>query len=315
MREVVRSPIDAAAPASFSLLRVPFFLEPDYPRDEEFEETNRTRLHRKWGSEAGFLKQVRRRISPSSSISLVITMTRRIKSPPRDGDASAVCHSSSGLPSLSFSFSFSFSVSFSVSVSVSVSVSFTFSFSFSFSFSFLFSFSFSFSFSHSHSHVILTTLTLESQLPSVALTAQKKSHTLKERGRAAGIKHFDLDRIASSTFAAHRMVQHVTKTRGTDAAETLYADLNERHFEGGAKLNDRELLVACAARVGVGEDEARSFLAGDEVRDAEKSFLTSHLYFFERTRTRTRPESPLVTRLGECCVLQSVGGLEMACVV
>ena len=31
------------------MLRVPFFLEPDYDPSPEFEETNRTRLVRKWG--------------------------------------------------------------------------------------------------------------------------------------------------------------------------------------------------------------------------------------------------------------------------
>ena len=38
----------------FSVLRVPFFLEPDYDTDERFEETNRERLIRKWGGEAGW---------------------------------------------------------------------------------------------------------------------------------------------------------------------------------------------------------------------------------------------------------------------
>lgn len=133
----------------FSLLRVPFFLEPDYPRSEEFEETNRVRLHRKWGSEAGF-------------------------------------------------------------------------------------------------------------------EAQKKRHRLKERGHEVGIKHFDLDRIASSTFAAHRLIQYVTKQRGGSAAESLYADLNERHFEGGQKLNCQTMLIDAARRVGIGAEEARSFLDGDE---------------------------------------------------
>lgn len=149
MREVARAPARPEEPLSFSLLRVPFFLEPDYPHSEEFEETNRVRLHRKWGSEAGFLKQ-------------------------------------------------------------------------------------------------------------------KERHTLKERGQAVGIRHFDLDRIASSTFAAHRLVQYVTKTVGIDAAERLYADLNERHFEKGAKLNNREMLVGAAECVGVAAAEARSFLESDD---------------------------------------------------
>lgn len=37
--------------------------------------------------------------------------------------------------------------------------------------------------------------------------AQKQRHRLKERGLEVGIKHFNLDRIASSTFLSHRLVQ------------------------------------------------------------------------------------------------------------
>jgi predicted DsbA family dithiol-disulfide isomerase len=39
---------------------VPFFLEPDYPTDPSFEETNRVRLIRKWGGKAGWDAQKRR---------------------------------------------------------------------------------------------------------------------------------------------------------------------------------------------------------------------------------------------------------------
>lgn len=44
-------------PMGFTLLRVPFFLEPDYPTDPSFEETNRVRLIRKWGGKAGWERQ------------------------------------------------------------------------------------------------------------------------------------------------------------------------------------------------------------------------------------------------------------------
>ena len=45
----MRAPMNPANPLRFSVLRVPFFLEPDYERDESWSETNRTRLERKWG--------------------------------------------------------------------------------------------------------------------------------------------------------------------------------------------------------------------------------------------------------------------------
>ena len=119
----------------FTVLRVPFFLEPDYPEGAEFEETNRVRLLRKWGGKAGW-------------------------------------------------------------------------------------------------------------------EAQKERHNLKGRGREVGIEHFNLDRVASNTMASHRLVQWVTKTLGVNAAENMYNDLNQKHFEGGVKLNDREMLLEAAVAVG-----------------------------------------------------------------
>lgn len=57
MREVASNPTDKERPMAFNILRVPFFLEPDYPTTPEFEETNRVRLIRKWGGEAGWRAQ------------------------------------------------------------------------------------------------------------------------------------------------------------------------------------------------------------------------------------------------------------------
>jgi len=149
MRKVVDNPMRPNEPVGFTLLRVPFFLEPDYDRSEAFEETNRTRLERKWGGKREF-------------------------------------------------------------------------------------------------------------------AAQKHRHQLKERGRSVGIEHFNLDRVASSTFASHRLVQWVSKTHGITIAETLYDDLNRRHFELGMKLNERSMLVEAAAQAGVDAASADAFLASDE---------------------------------------------------
>tara|TARA_B110001452_G_scaffold213261_1_gene183970 strand:- start:704 stop:1387 length:684 start_codon:yes stop_codon:yes gene_type:complete len=60
MREVADKPMRPGRPVQFSVLRVPFFLEPDYETSEVFEETNRQRLIRKWGGKAGFEAQKRR---------------------------------------------------------------------------------------------------------------------------------------------------------------------------------------------------------------------------------------------------------------
>jgi predicted DsbA family dithiol-disulfide isomerase len=159
MAAVQHEPLVAGAPMAFTVLRVPFFLEPDYSTGEEFEETNRVRLIRKWGGQAGWEEQKRR-------------------------------------------------------------------------------------------------------------------HGLKERGREVGIQHFNLDRIASSTVASHRLVQWVTKTLGVNKAEEMYAELNSRHFEDGQKLNDKGMLTSVAANVGADPDEARRFLDSDqglsEIRAAQR---------------------------------------------
>ena len=57
MNEVMSDPMDATNPLRFSVLRVPFFLEPAYDTDESFSETNRVRLERKWGGKAAFAAQ------------------------------------------------------------------------------------------------------------------------------------------------------------------------------------------------------------------------------------------------------------------
>lgn len=154
MEQVRAKPMDPSRPLSFSVVRVPFFLEPGYPEDEAFAETNRVRLVRKWGGVAGW-------------------------------------------------------------------------------------------------------------------EAQKQRHGLKERALAAGIvQPIDLDRLASSTMASHRLVQWVSRTKGLDASERLYDALNELHFLEGRKLNDAAMLAAAAAEhAGVDAAEARRFLASNEGRE------------------------------------------------
>ena len=51
---------DAAVPLAFSLIRVPFFLEPSYAEDRPYVESNRDRLIRKWGGTEAWEEQKRR---------------------------------------------------------------------------------------------------------------------------------------------------------------------------------------------------------------------------------------------------------------
>jgi len=45
-----------AEPMQFSVVRVPFFLEPSYPEDEGFQESHFERMHKKWGGPAAYEK-------------------------------------------------------------------------------------------------------------------------------------------------------------------------------------------------------------------------------------------------------------------
>lgn len=59
--EVLKNPLpDAPRPLAFSVIRVPFFLEPQYDENKPFETTNRERLIQKWGGEQGWEEQKRR---------------------------------------------------------------------------------------------------------------------------------------------------------------------------------------------------------------------------------------------------------------
>ncbi len=89
---------------------------------------------------------------------------------------------------------------------------------------------------------------------------QKLHHNLKGRGEAAGIPHFNLDRLTSNTMASHRLIQHVGKVYGLRISEGLYDKLNVYYFVDGYALNDRPRLAKvaheCIARL-VAEDQER----------------------------------------------------------
>jgi len=112
---------------------------------------------------------------------------------------------------------------------------------------------------------------------------QKRRHDLKGRGEAAGIPHFNLDRLASNSMASHRLIQHVGKKYGLNISEALYDRLNVYYFVEGHALNDKPRLARVAAEtlsqslakntsfIGtpqalMSEEEILRFLNGDEGR-------------------------------------------------
>jgi hypothetical protein len=63
-------------------------------------------------------------------------------------------------------------------------------------------------------------------LPPLSTCTIHSTISLKGRGLAAGIPHFNLDRLASNSMASHRLVQHVGKLYGLHVSEKLYDRLN-----------------------------------------------------------------------------------------
>ena len=166
---MLRDPLpDAPKPLGFSVLRVPFFLEPGYDEDKSFIESNRERLVKKWGGVRGWEEQKRR-------------------------------------------------------------------------------------------------------------------HDLKGRGKEAGIEHFNLDRLAASTMASHRLIQMIGKTYDLSVSEAIYDRLNEYYFVEGHSLNDKprlanvvsEKLSSLLESGSPSTEDILDFLNGNEGREEIMSALNA----------------------------------------
>ena len=91
------------------------------------------------------------------------------------------------------------------------------------------------------------------------------------RGRGADAAEGSRVDAAERSRARPRRVptkfQRPRRRRDHPAASTRppprYADLNEKHFEDGVKLNDRAMLADAAAAVGADRDAAAAFLADE----------------------------------------------------
>ena len=59
MQHVLSNPLNTGSELSFSVLRVPFLLEPDYDESKPYIESNRDRLVKKWGGKQGWERQKR----------------------------------------------------------------------------------------------------------------------------------------------------------------------------------------------------------------------------------------------------------------
>ena len=59
MRHVLSNPLKDSQSLAFAVLRVPFFLEPEYDEYKQYIESNRERLIKKWGGKKGWERQKR----------------------------------------------------------------------------------------------------------------------------------------------------------------------------------------------------------------------------------------------------------------
>lgn len=90
----------------------------------------------------------------------------------------------------------------------------------------------------------------------------KKAHDLIGRGAEVGLDgsmgftqaQLDL-RVQSSTLDSHRLVLFVEQEFGVEKSEALYSQFNERHFLQAGVLNDRTLLHASIASIGLDEQQ------------------------------------------------------------
>lgn len=106
---------------------------------------------------------------------------------------------------------------------------------------------------------------------------------------AAGLEYHLEKTHPANTIDAHRLL-HFAAAHGKQ--QQLKERLLRAYFTEGQRVDDIEVLVACAAEVGLNADDVRTMLAGDEYRaefDADvalaRSFGVSGVPFFVIDRT------------------------------
>jgi predicted DsbA family dithiol-disulfide isomerase len=110
---------------------------------------------------------------------------------------------------------------------------------------------------------------------------QKKRHDLKGRGLEAGIPKFNLDRLAASSMASHRLIQMLGKTHGLDVSEAVYDLLNVYYFVEGKSLNDKPQLAKVVSQklkemgIETTTDDLLTFLNGNQGRSEIEHAIAS----------------------------------------
>jgi len=92
---------------------------------------------------------------------------------------------------------------------------------------------------------------------------------LKELGASAGY-NFDMDAPLSNTMDSHRLVLWA-QDQEAGKGEELAQRIGVRYFTQRQPLNDREMLIASTAEIGLDLDAARTYLESDEGYDRVKN--------------------------------------------
>jgi len=96
---------------------------------------------------------------------------------------------------------------------------------------------------------------------------------IAESGREAGIEfQFSKIKRTPNTVLSHRLVYWSAKQERQDE---VVASLFKAYFEDGLDLGDLDILVECAARVGLDREDARKFLQSD---DGRQEVVASDVY-------------------------------------
>ena len=143
----------------------------------------------------------------------------------------------------------------------------------------------------------------------------KAAHGLIPRGAEVGLDasvgftQEQLDkRIQSSTLNSHKLVLFTTQKHGSAVAESLYDQLNTRHFLQGGVLNDKTLLQESVAALGLGQEhtaELLAFVADDEWGKEET------LYLYEQTQRLGIDSIPTLVIDGQYLVSGAAGAVEI----
>ncbi|KAL7917556.1 hypothetical protein ACQKWADRAFT_324556 [Trichoderma austrokoningii] len=87
---------------------------------------------------------------------------------------------------------------------------------------------------------------------------------LRRRGEPVGI-NFRFDGAMGNTLHAHRVIQYLQQSKGSDTANKLIDALYTQYFEQGLHPSEDDVLIAACVEAGVSEEEAKQVVLDKEL--------------------------------------------------